>query len=82
VSFVQFRHDIAATPLMRGLPDDHCQCPHWGYVIKGRMTMGFADREEIYQAGEAYDATPGIPSTAAFAIPRREAVSPANSATA
>ncbi|MEA2700412.1 MAG: hypothetical protein QOI66_4683 [Myxococcales bacterium] len=59
VSFVQFRQDIDATPLMKGLPDDRCQCPHWGYVVKGRMTMRFADREEIYEAGEAYYAPPG-----------------------
>ncbi len=59
VSFVEFRQDIDGTPLMKGLPDDRCQCPHWGYVIKGRMTMRFADREEVYEAGEAYYAPPG-----------------------
>ena len=32
VSFMSFHEDIDATPLMKGLPDDRCQCPHWGYV--------------------------------------------------
>ena len=34
VNFTSFREDIDATPLMKGLPDDRCQCPHWGYVLK------------------------------------------------
>lgn len=29
--------------LLKGLEGDLCQCPHWGYVIKGRMTISFAD---------------------------------------
>jgi hypothetical protein len=59
VNFVEFRQDIDATPLLKGLPDDRCQCPHWGYVVKGKMTMRFPDHEEVYQAGEAYYAPPG-----------------------
>ncbi len=47
------------TPLFQGLPDDRCQCPHWGYVIKGKITFRFADREETYEAGDAYYAQPG-----------------------
>src|SRR5260221_8687361 len=59
VNFVEFRQDIDATPLMKGLPDDRCQCPHWGYVIKGKITMRFAEREEVYQAGDAFYSPPG-----------------------
>src|SRR6185503_20662396 len=59
VSFVQFHEDIDGTPLMKGLPDDRCQCAHWGYVFKGQMTMRYADREEVYKAGDAYYAPPG-----------------------
>jgi hypothetical protein len=59
VSFASFRDDIDATPLMKGLPGDRCQCPHWGYVISGRMTLRYADREEIYEAGDAFYAPPG-----------------------
>src|SRR5664279_1990966 len=34
VDFMTVRqgHDMA--PLLVGLPDDHCPCPHWGYVLK------------------------------------------------
>jgi mannose-6-phosphate isomerase-like protein (cupin superfamily) len=59
VNMVTFRQDIDATPLMKGLPDDRCQCPHWGFVVKGKMTMRFGDREEAYESGDAYYAPPG-----------------------
>jgi len=39
VTFTSLVEDIDATPFMNGLPDDRCQCPHWGYVIKGKMTV-------------------------------------------
>src|SRR5438552_3029015 len=26
-------------PLLKGLPNDLCSCPHWGYVFKGRMRV-------------------------------------------
>jgi hypothetical protein len=59
VNFVEFRQDIDGTPLLKGAPDDRCQCPHWGYVIKGKITMRFADREEVYAAGDAFYSPPG-----------------------
>lgn len=59
VNFVTFHEDIDATPLMKGLPDDRCQCPHWGYVIAGGFNARFADREERFDAGDAYYLPPG-----------------------
>jgi hypothetical protein len=59
VGFTTFRQDIDATPLLKGLPDDRCQCPHWGYVVRGRMTFRFPDREEVYEAGDAFYTPPG-----------------------
>jgi hypothetical protein len=53
-NFVVFREDIDATPLLRGLPDDRCQCPHWGYVVAGEVTFRYADREEVFTAGDAF----------------------------
>lgn len=42
-------------PLLAGLPDDRCHCPHWGYVLDGSITVRFADgREEISKAGDMY----------------------------
>src|SRR5437773_4786890 len=59
VGFESFREDADATPLFKGLPDDRCQSPHWGYVVRGEVTFRFADREETYSAGDAYHAPPG-----------------------
>ena len=59
VNFTSFREDIDATPLMKGLPDDRCQCPHWGYVVNGKMTFRYADGEEVFEAGDAFYAPPG-----------------------
>ena len=59
VNFVSFREDIDAAPLLKGLPDDRCSCPHWGYVLKGRLTYQFADHEEVFEAGDAFYLPPG-----------------------
>jgi hypothetical protein len=59
VGFETFREDADTAPIFRGLPDDRCQSPHWGYVLKGRITFRYADRSEIFEAGSAYYAPPG-----------------------
>jgi hypothetical protein len=59
VNFTLFRESIDATPLMRGLPDDRCQCPHWGYVVNGEVTFRYADRDEVFEAGDAFYTPPG-----------------------
>jgi hypothetical protein len=59
VNFVTFREDIDHTPLLVGLPDDRCQCPHWGYVLKGKLTYRFADHDEVFEAGDAFYLPPG-----------------------
>src|ERR1041385_7216203 len=59
IGFATFKQDIDATPLMKGLPDDRCQCPHWGYVVNGKVTFRYADREEVFEAGDAFYNPPG-----------------------
>ena len=59
VGFETFHADVDPAPLFRGLPDDRCQCPHWGYVLAGTITMRFADHDETYRAGDAYYIAPG-----------------------
>jgi uncharacterized RmlC-like cupin family protein len=46
--------EMDAAPLLKGLVDDRCQCPHWGYVLKGTVTFKFADHEETFNAGDAF----------------------------
>jgi hypothetical protein len=54
VNFVRFGVDIDSAPFLKGLPDDRCPCPHWGYVFKGRVIYTIGDREEVHQAGDAF----------------------------
>src|SRR5262245_61745867 len=59
VCFESHTADAELAPLFRGLPDDRCQLPRWGYVVTGRVTFRFADRDETYHAGDAYYVPPG-----------------------
>src|SRR5690606_32334987 len=60
VAHVHFPAGADATPLLVGLPEDLCQCPHWGYVVKGSLHVTYADgREETVNAGEVYHWPPG-----------------------
>jgi hypothetical protein len=59
VNIVEFRQDMDQTPMLKGLPDDRCQCPHWGYVLKGKLTFRFADHDEVFEAGDAFYLPPG-----------------------
>jgi hypothetical protein len=40
--------------LFRGLPNNQCTCPHWGYVLRGRMRVIYDDGEELMQAGDLF----------------------------
>jgi hypothetical protein len=44
----------------KGLPDDRCQCDHWGYLFKGSFRVTYTDgSDEIVSAGQAYHLRPG-----------------------
>ena len=59
VVFQEFHVDADGTPMFRGLPDDRCQCPHWGVVVSGELRLCYEDGEETYREGDAYVARPG-----------------------
>lgn len=59
VGFESYRQDVDPAALFVGLPDDRCQCAHWGFVTSGQLTFRWADREETYVEGDAYYAGPG-----------------------
>ena len=46
-------------PALAGLVDDLCQCPHWGYLLKGRVRMHTRNGGEVYEAGQAFYWAPG-----------------------
>ena len=42
-------------PLLKGLPGDVCDCPHWGYVVDGSIQIEYADGTvECNRAGDFY----------------------------
>jgi hypothetical protein len=59
VGFEAYTQDADLSPFFSGLPDDRCQCEHWGYVVSGRVTFRTAAGEETFQAGDAYYVAPG-----------------------
>lgn len=59
VGFETYTADADLTPLFAGLPDDRCQCAHWGYVIKGKVTYKTAKGDETFVTGDAYYVGPG-----------------------
>ncbi|MBA4115243.1 MAG: cupin domain-containing protein [Rubrobacter sp.] len=46
-------------PLFKDLPEGACQCPHWGYMLRGKARVIYSDREEVLTAGDAYYLEPG-----------------------
>ncbi len=59
VAFARFDKGVDLGPALVGLPDDLCPCPHWGYVIKGRVRMHTTNGGEVYEAGQAFYWAPG-----------------------
>ena len=59
VGFEAYSEDADLAPLFKGLPNDECQCEHMGYVIRGRLGFRSGDREETFEAGDAYYVCPG-----------------------
>ena len=59
VGFETYTADANLSPYFKGLPDDRCQCPHWGVVLKGAITFNSIDGEMTVRAGEVYYAPPG-----------------------
>lgn len=51
---------VDITPLLEGLENDLCQCPHWGYVLESTLTASYSDgREEVTETGELFYWPPG-----------------------
>lgn len=59
VGIERFPAGLDTAPIFAGLPENRCQCPHWGYVLRGRFRAVYADREEAVSQGEVYHLPPG-----------------------
>jgi hypothetical protein len=60
VGFERYDADQDLAPLFKGLPDDACQCPHWGVVVRGKLVYNYTDgTQDTITTGEAYYVRPG-----------------------
>ena len=60
VAYLQRNAAIEMPHLAKGLPDDVCPCPHWGYVLAGSIIISYKDRtEERVRAGDVFYCPPG-----------------------
>jgi hypothetical protein len=58
-SFIRLPQGADLGPALVGLPGDACQCPHWGYLLKGRLQMRSPSGDKVFQAGDAVYWAPG-----------------------
>jgi hypothetical protein len=59
VGWERYSQDADLTPLFAGLPDDRCQCEHWGYVFDGKVVFHTSAGDEEFVRGDAYFVGPG-----------------------
>ena len=51
---------VDTTPLFQGLDGNLCQCPHWGFVLRGRLTTTDANgAHETVSANDLFYWPPG-----------------------
>jgi hypothetical protein len=59
VSFIRLAAGTDLGPALVGLDGDLCPCPHWGYMLEGRLLMRTPDGDKTYEAGQAFYWAPG-----------------------
>jgi hypothetical protein len=51
---------VDTTPLFKGLHGDLCQCPHWGFVLRGALTTTDVDgKHETVRTNDIFYWPPG-----------------------
>ena len=60
VDILTIKQPVDMSRMLRGLPGDACQCPDWGIINSGSMTVRYADgSQDAVAAGEAFYLPPG-----------------------
>ena len=58
--YFTFAAGVDTTPLFQGLEGNLCQCPHWGFVLRGQITTTDQDgRQETVKANDLFYWPPG-----------------------
>lgn len=51
---------VDTAPLFQGLDGNHCDCPHWGFVLRGQITTtDAAGEKETVKANDLFYWPPG-----------------------
>ena len=60
VAFNEIPAGTDFSPLLQGLKNDSCHCPHWGYVVEGELRIKYDDgTEENLATGDVFYLPPG-----------------------
>ena len=60
VGYHQLPQGTDFTPFFKGLANDSCHCPHWGYIFEGSIRIVYDDgSEDITSAGDVFYWKPG-----------------------
>jgi len=59
VCLIRLEAGTRTDPYYAGLPNDRCQCAHWGYIIAGTVRVHDPNNTLDYEAGQAYYWEPG-----------------------
>ncbi len=59
VTFYRLPAGADGRPILEGMPGGSCPCPHWGYVIRGRLRIHTHDGAHEVTAGQAFHVEPG-----------------------
>lgn len=60
VAFNEIPAGTDFTPVLQGLKNNSCQCPHWGYIVAGEIRMKYDDgTEETLTTGDVFYMPPG-----------------------
>ena len=60
VAIERWQAGLDTAEMFKDLPGGACQEPHWGYVVRGAVTMRYTDGgSDTLSAGQAYYIRPG-----------------------
>lgn len=60
VAFNEIPAGTDFSPLLQGLKNNSCHCPHWGYVLEGDLLVKYDNgRKETLTAGDVFYLPPG-----------------------
>lgn len=55
IAFNEMPKGTDFTPLLQGLENDSCHCPHWGYIVEGAIRLIYDDKsEEVCKKGDVF----------------------------